>query len=828
MRRVDARELGWLWAVLGAAMLLTIIATPARAAPRDAAPSGTTGNRQQIDLTPGASSDVRPPARSAATTSLPDGATGRIAYVVPPANSPHTIGALWTANPDGSGRRTVVTDADGGAIAPDMAPAGDRIAFHSWGTSSDPNTYVGPGLGIYAVPSSGDVPRRLSPSWPQDAWSCDTDASWSPDGSRIAFQHGGPINDVWDGWCDEDLFSIWTMDSSGGSRQQVVANGRGPEWSPNGQTLAFVRPDGIYTVNAQGGTATKLAQTWGNVLGMKWSPDGSQIAYAAYVSPGYELVVLDAATGSETFYMQGGLEPTWSPDGSLLAYQTPDFQPMLKALDGSFTGPLPLPSRGYVRSMDWGQTDLDLDLAGRFRPILRFDTSEPWRPLNVERFVDESFDDGQETPRHQLCSNLGSPGTCANWATGLSPPSRMLDSQLVSPGTPESAWPYIDVHGVGDEVNNFVSPHLDTCEHGSLNDCDEGPNTAIYFHASGPYPEANYRFLDYWLFYRYNKFDGGDHEADWEDVVVAVPNEADPQDFAWVGMSAHGPVYRYLRGALHCDNDLTTQSCGPEGAPNGRDRVVVFPANGSHANYPQRCDADLGGSATCARHDGGSGTIPVGEKGHDGEKPWGANDDPDALVEMPAWARWVGWWGFKDNASHVKTPGLQPYFDEPFAAICTEMGSSDTENCPPSGFQAAAAGDPCPAWNGPGVVATICDPTQVNAAMKAGTLGVQPGPLTTVDGAIRGSYRSSGGVAQIPGSALRAGQRLTLGAKLAPSARLLVRVQRNGRIRRLHFAAKDLPTGRRSLRLVPASGNSVELARPDGTHVKPSRSERAE
>jgi hypothetical protein len=94
----------------------------------------------------------------------------------------------------------------------------------------------------------------------------------------------------------------------------------------------------------------------------------------------------------------------------------------------------------------------------------------------------------------------------------------------------------------------------------------------------------------------------------------------------------------------------------------------------------------------------------------------------------------------------------------------------------------------------------------------------------TVSGAAHGTYPSSGGVAQVPGDALEDGDALTVTTDVAPSAELLVRVRHGDQVRRLRFAAKDLPNGRHRLRVrhVGSGGaRSFALTRPDGRQVAP-------
>ena len=701
--------------------------------------------------------------------------------------------ALYRANADGSDPQVVQWTA--GREDSALSPDGYRVAYSE------------PGSGALSVL---DLRTGQTQVIYTGTCGCNLLPQWFPDGSRLVFDSDGP----------------WTINADGSGLAPIgldlPAGVDAPgDWfsvAPDGQRLTFstyvdsgphLYNRAVFISNVDGSGVRQITDPWTSYPGdVAFSRDGRRLAYLDSSGGSVRVVGTDGASDQLVASGLPWQDLEWTPDGALLVTHNdghggPTIIDRI-ATSGERLGSM-ISGFAWVGDPSFPQAvDRDAALAHRFRPILRFDTSESWRPVNVERFFDETFADGQEQTRHQLCPSYATPGAgCAPWRGALSPPSLMLNDEVVAPDAPDSSWPYIDVHGVGDEIDNFKSPRLAQCPHGSLNDCDEGINTAFYYHSSGPYPEADYRFFDYWAFYRYNKFDPGDHEADWENVVVAVPNESDPQDFAWVGMSAHGPVNRYLRSALHCDNDLSDYSCGTETLPSGKDRPVVFVANGSHANYPRRCDADLGGAATCPRIDLGT---PVGEKGHDGERPWGANDDPSALEQMPDWARWRGWWGMLGGESHVRSPGLQPYFDRPFAAICTDKWAQD-ESCPgdgargsmtdADGAQAAPEGDPCAAWNGPGVAATICDPPKLTAAMASGELGVKPGPVVNATGAIDGRFASSGGVTQIMGSTLDLGDTLTLDASLSADTELLVRFRDHETIRRARFAASDLPDGRR-------------------------------
>lgn len=695
----------------------------------------TSGTAQAGDKVKWGQGQSGGPVRRAAATALalPGNPTGRIAYSVPPASDRNTIGELWTADPDGGALRKLVSDADGGAIAPDWSPQGNQLAFHSWGTSSNPS-----GLGIYTVTSSGGGLRRLS----QDDGSCDQVASWSPNGSQIAFEHAGPADD--DFGCD-GTWSVWAMDADGSDRHHVVDNARNPAWGPSGDEIAFVGPDGIYTVPAEGGIPHPVIEIGGTLSGPQWSPDGTMIAFTRYFAGAWKVWVADVTTGDASPFADG-LSPTWSEDGSLIAYQSANFQPMAKAVDGSFSGALSLPSRGWVRDMDWGSTDTNLVLAERFRPNLRFDSAETYRPLEVFKFFEEQDEEGN--PAHQACwegDEETEPG-----CTGIDSPDQLWFGD------------WLDIAGDGGP-GDYHSPDPG-CTSNGMRDCDTGRASAIYYWEAAGY-------VDYWMFYRFNDWPfvtPGDHEGDWENVSVA-PSLENPETFDYASFSQHGHWYGYLRENLSCDGG------GPGSCGSQSSHIDVFVSEGSHANYADECDN------SCPRND----TTLVIDGDRNGDAPWGNNSLASALIQFPApsqpssWSAWPGRWGV-DGPSGPAHGTNGEHFNNPWRFECAR----DNENCPggqtPAGAARTTRADGrCAGWFGAGVQAVACSPARVRAAIAARRLnGRGQYRFKLAPRASRNSQGSSAavpGLAQALGDPLRPGESIVLRGNLPRGTRILVR-----------------------------------------------------
>jgi Tol biopolymer transport system component len=162
----------------------------------------------------------------------------------------------------------------------------------------------------------------------------DHNASWSPDGSKIAFSRrllAGPDS------------AIWIMNADGTNQHQVGANSGDtqPTWSPDGAKIAFVRnvnKGDIFVMNAADGSdAHSIAGTAEYELDPAWSPDGSHIAFTS--SRDFPGAVGNIATAFEIYSVPvdiGGNPtsspvrltnntavdgaPSWSPDSSRLAF----------------------------------------------------------------------------------------------------------------------------------------------------------------------------------------------------------------------------------------------------------------------------------------------------------------------------------------------------------------------------------------------------------------------------------------------------------------------------------------------------------------------------
>ncbi len=144
---------------------------------------------------------------------------------------------------------------------------------------------------------------------------------------RIAFvSKAGGLNQIY----------LMDVDSAGrGSTPRRLTADREPEnypsWSPDGSRLAYQRDfngAAIYVVNADGTGARRLSPTPGYDIQPSWSPDGTKIVFVRLLAPPQpntvppsEMRIMNAdGTGDRVILANAGLsiEPRWSVNSSIV------------------------------------------------------------------------------------------------------------------------------------------------------------------------------------------------------------------------------------------------------------------------------------------------------------------------------------------------------------------------------------------------------------------------------------------------------------------------------------------------------------------------------
>jgi len=202
---------------------------------------------------------------------------------------------------------------------PAVSQHGNRLAYviDRW----DPNIWR---LDMRQPGALPEAPARLiSSTW------IDYVASFSPDGSRIAFSSNR-----------SGALEIWVCRSDGSNAVQLTTSGyvgSAPKWSPDGHTITYAimeeRYQSLYVISANGGAPRRLTAGPFVDKNATFSRDGQAVYFSSNRSGMYEIWKVPAGGGTPVQITPDGVErdtPQESPDARFVYYRRTPLQEIWK------------------------------------------------------------------------------------------------------------------------------------------------------------------------------------------------------------------------------------------------------------------------------------------------------------------------------------------------------------------------------------------------------------------------------------------------------------------------------------------------------------------
>jgi Tol biopolymer transport system component len=178
-------------------------------------------------------------------------------------------GGVYNLNVDGSGMTQVacgppICQYDTTPEDPDWSPDGQKMALVGCTLVLESD--------LWTINTDGSGMTHVVDTPGTDQW--EMEPEFSPTGAQLLY-----VETDWDG-LHRDTYKI-NADGTGKTRLLTISTGGGATWSPDGTKIAFYSAGDLWTMNTDGSNKTNITNHPSNDACQTWSPDSQKIAFCS-------------------------------------------------------------------------------------------------------------------------------------------------------------------------------------------------------------------------------------------------------------------------------------------------------------------------------------------------------------------------------------------------------------------------------------------------------------------------------------------------------------------------------------------------------------------